>query len=523
MKSTLKDLTQPFLLLIAVNICAVFSLPILPIDETRYLSVAWEMWNEHSFLVPFLNGIAYAHKPPLLFWLMHAGWSVFGVNSVTPRLTILLFSLMSVVLVYLTSLRLWPSNKKAATFSSLLFASTFVWAAWSCVIMFDVVLTFWILLGTLGVLLAADGRRSGWVLLIVGLAGGLLTKGPAVWVYLVPLSLVAPRWRTRSAGKWVGMVLFSIFIGLLIALLWVVPAVIAGGEEYRHAILWGQTAKRMVSSFAHRRPIWWYLPILPVLFLPWVLFRPIYASLRAQKSDSSVRFCLAWIALPFLAFSLISGKQVHYLIPLIPAGVLLAGHNLSKCKDDTRRVRARLIGGVYILSGLIGFVLPFISMGGDVGTLPAGSTRIVSIGLMAAGLWLLIHRFNSVMSAVRTIAAATALVICLAFLHVRTGILKSYEITPVAQRIQQELSTGRPVAHVGKYHGQYQFLGRLTQALPVISQAQIGAFSAKNPAALFVSYIRDDTSSLPDNAIIHYSQRYRGKTVILWDIPEESN
>ncbi|VAW80265.1 Polymyxin resistance protein ArnT, undecaprenyl phosphate-alpha-L-Ara4N transferase; Melittin resistance protein PqaB, partial [hydrothermal vent metagenome] len=35
--------------------------PLLPVDETRYLSVAWEMWWRGDFLVPYLNGEAYHH------------------------------------------------------------------------------------------------------------------------------------------------------------------------------------------------------------------------------------------------------------------------------------------------------------------------------------------------------------------------------------------------------------------------------------------------------------------------------
>ena len=52
----------------------------IPIDETRYLSVAWEMWLRGDFLVPYLNGHTYSHKPPLLFWLFESGWAIFGVN-----------------------------------------------------------------------------------------------------------------------------------------------------------------------------------------------------------------------------------------------------------------------------------------------------------------------------------------------------------------------------------------------------------------------------------------------------------
>ncbi|HHB76580.1 MAG TPA: glycosyltransferase, partial [Desulfobulbus sp.] len=48
-------------------ITALLCRPPLPIDETRYLSVAWEMWQNHQFLVPHINGLPYSHKPPLLF------------------------------------------------------------------------------------------------------------------------------------------------------------------------------------------------------------------------------------------------------------------------------------------------------------------------------------------------------------------------------------------------------------------------------------------------------------------------
>ena len=46
----------------------------MPVDETRYLAVAWDMWREGNFLVPHLNGEPYSHKPPLLFWLIHLAY-----------------------------------------------------------------------------------------------------------------------------------------------------------------------------------------------------------------------------------------------------------------------------------------------------------------------------------------------------------------------------------------------------------------------------------------------------------------
>ena len=58
--------------------------PLLPIDETRYLSVAWEMWQSHDPLHLTKNGELYTHKTPLLFAMINLVWFVTGVTNL-PR------------------------------------------------------------------------------------------------------------------------------------------------------------------------------------------------------------------------------------------------------------------------------------------------------------------------------------------------------------------------------------------------------------------------------------------------------
>ena len=50
-----------------VCIAGVLLRPLAPIDETRYLAVAWEMWLSGDYFVPTRNFELYTHKPPLLF------------------------------------------------------------------------------------------------------------------------------------------------------------------------------------------------------------------------------------------------------------------------------------------------------------------------------------------------------------------------------------------------------------------------------------------------------------------------
>jgi 4-amino-4-deoxy-L-arabinose transferase-like glycosyltransferase len=94
-------------ILIAVSL---YSRPLLPIDETRYAAVAWEMWFRNDFLVPHLNGESYSHKPPLLFWLIALSWKLFGVNEMSLRLISPLFSLAALYLSGSIARVLWPDR-----------------------------------------------------------------------------------------------------------------------------------------------------------------------------------------------------------------------------------------------------------------------------------------------------------------------------------------------------------------------------------------------------------------------------
>jgi 4-amino-4-deoxy-L-arabinose transferase-like glycosyltransferase len=525
MKQMFKDLKLPLLLLVLMSLCATLAIPITPIDETRYVSVAWEMWNGHSFLVPHLNGAPYSHKPPLLFWLMHAGWALFGVNDFTPRLIPGIFSILCLFLTYRISLRIWPEDRKTAATAALILAGTALWDAWSVAIMFDMVLTFWILLGLLGTLRAAEKQRGGWLMLIAGMAGGLLTKGPAVFVYLLSIPLFRFWWDARKENparvKWVLAILGAAALGFAIALCWAIPAAFAGGEEYRHAILWGQTVDRMTSSFAHRRPFWWYLPIVPLFFFPWILFRPSYAKLTLKPTDTGTRFCTAWLALPLLIFSLISGKQIHYLIPFIPAGALLIGRNIARADELAGKTSVKILGGLFLLFGAAAWIAPYVNLGGDVGVMEHGDTLFASIGLLISGTLLLFLPFRTVGDSVRRIVLCLTLVLVCSLVEARKNFLDDYELKETSAFIKTKMDAGYSVAHTGKYHGQYQFLGRLNQPITVLNgrENDIFSFSSDHPTALFISYQRKGENKLPPDALVRFTHEYRGKYVLLWEFP----
>ncbi len=154
------SLVLALLLLAALTAVAMLSRPLTPIDETRYVSVAWEMWLRGDFLVPFKNGEPYSHKPPLMMWMFQAGWAVFGVNDWWPRLVSPLFSAGGLLLTMGLAGRLWPDRPGLGGQAVLILASSLLWTIFSTSAMFDVILAFFVLLGMHGTLMAADGKSG---------------------------------------------------------------------------------------------------------------------------------------------------------------------------------------------------------------------------------------------------------------------------------------------------------------------------------------------------------------------------
>ena len=336
-------------------ISALISRPILPVDETRYISVAWEMWLRDNFLVPHLNGATYSHKPPLLFWLINAGWGIFGLNDISPRLVAPLFGLGCLLMTSLLSRRLWPDSS-AYILAPFLLLGCYYWGLYTTLTMFDLILAFWTLVGLSGLVVVWRGSVwRGWLTFGCAIGFGVLSKGPVILVYLLPSAFLAPYWGVGESrpswARWYLGMIGGVLLGAGMALAWALPAGDAGGEAYKNAILWGQSAGRMVKSFAHQKPIWWYLAILPGLMLPWLIWPSLLRNLwrkfndwrisgrssgggRERIPDAGLRLTLVWSLSALVIFSFISGKQPHYLLPMFPAMALGGAFLISKLKSD---------------------------------------------------------------------------------------------------------------------------------------------------------------------------------------------
>src|ERR1700733_16105659 len=74
------------ILIFAVYLFALGTIPLIGPDEPRYAEVAREMYASRDWITPTLGGYHWFEKPALLYWMQATAYSVFGVSEFSARL-----------------------------------------------------------------------------------------------------------------------------------------------------------------------------------------------------------------------------------------------------------------------------------------------------------------------------------------------------------------------------------------------------------------------------------------------------
>ncbi|WP_135081698.1 glycosyltransferase family 39 protein [Terasakiella sp. SH-1] len=514
------------LLWIVLVATAIYTRPALPVDETRYLAVAWEMWLRGDYIVPHLNGETYSHKPPLLFWLMNLGWAIFGVNDWWPPMVAPLFALACLFLTRAMAQKLWPEEKLIADLSPIILLGAVFWTIFTTVTMFDMLVAACTLWGLLGLLMVwRDGDSKGWWHLALAIGFGVLAKGPVILLQILPIALLLPLWdverRIENRKKWYRNILLSVLGGAVIGLSWAIPAGIMGGEEYRNAIFWGQTAGRVVKSFAHARPWWWYLAVIGPLLLPWViwptLWKAAWAGGKKLLAESQVRFCLLWFIPIFIAFSLISGKQLHYLLPIFPAFAFVLARLLVKEEIAVSRVDRLLPAGFVIVLGLAVMTAPHLGLRKfpDWATDLPTAWFILPIGL---ALYVIVRPLKTQCGAILSLTSMmTGLVVAIHMLFA-PYLGSAFNLRGLSVELKKMQDAGYDVAFVAKYHGTFQYLGRLEKPIAELSTERghpMMEWLHAHPRSKVITLWKQPA---PDHPAVDYVQNFRGNNMIVFDV-----
>ncbi|HEX8776941.1 MAG TPA: glycosyltransferase family 39 protein, partial [Rhodanobacter sp.] len=438
----------------------VFFLHPLAVDETRYLAAAWNMHVSGQWLVPRLDGLPYPEKAPLLFWLINLAWSLAGVHAWVARLLELLIA--AATLPLLASL-----GRRLGLDRSSLQAAAWLWlgcaavALYADAVMFDMLLALCTLAAwRFTAMLAGRNRLAGSVLLALALGAGILVKGPVALLVGGLPALLAPLWVPEARTRMPAFYLYvsgAFILAIAMALAWAIPAARAGGPAYADAIFLRQTMGRVVHSFAHPHPWWWYLPILPAMLLPWSLAitRDANTACVTAADAATMRFAAVAFIPSFIVLSLVSGKQPHYLLPILPPLALVAG---SRFGAGRWRVAGWRLGLVLIATGTT------MAIGMD-RLAPATGLETGLLGAVMAILGMLYLRRHGQAPPVSLATMGVLATLTLCKLAFAISLAPRYDMRTVAARIATAQHAGVPLLYAGTQYGLFTFAGRLTQPI----------------------------------------------------------
>mgnify|MGYP001040776575 CR=1 FL=1 len=524
----------------AMALLAIFSHGPMPMFSTRTLAVAWEMWAHGHWLVPYINGEPYSEKVPLLFWMIHAGWAVFGVNDVWPRLLEVLFGGTQLVLASVLAGRLFPARPwvaKATPWLLMGFAYAFLFGLQ---IMYEVLLVVWVLAALLTLTPTATRAEPRWWLFGLFVGAGLLTKGPVMALHLLFPLLFGPLWNDwarQNKARWYGFGVLGLLLGFAILLAWALPAGQAGGEAYRQRLFFTQTAGRVVETHNadlqnHARPAWYYLVFLPVIVfplsgwlrgivaLPTALFRkpwragtggaiacavvalvlllisaafahfpplaeklllilviaPLFVALMRQPLETGLRFLLVWLLPALLVFSLVTGKQLYYLLPELAGVTMLVAASVADLRERHKALATSYALGTWPLS--VGAFLLAIALFAMPSVVPsrfpdnmwltgmAPYARFFGVIFIVLGALLLLRGRGEM----RRLAFAGLIGTVSLNALFTLGLWYRYDLAPASQFLAQADAAGRPIGNLGvSYNGQYHFAGRLMHPIARIN------------------------------------------------------
>lgn len=340
-------------------------LPLIDPDEGRYIEIPREMLERGDFITPTLNYVKYFEKPVLHYWLNSISLLIFGENEFAARFAGTLCGLGTVLLTYYVGRKIY--DRRTALFSSILLGTAGGFLVLARINYTDMTLTFCLSAAFSFFLLAsregAEHKGRDYYLFYVFMALAVLAKGligivlpgGVIFFYL----LVTRRWSLLKEMR-----LFSgTLVFLAVAAPWFI-LVSLKNPEFPHFFFVREHFQRFLTKVHHRyQPPWFFVPILPALFLPWAAFIPgaLKKAWAERKAGGETVFLLLWAVVIFAFFSKSNSKLVPYILPVFPPLALLMGKWFDDAVDRLSvRRHAAAVGSLLVCLGIAGIVYPHV-------------------------------------------------------------------------------------------------------------------------------------------------------------------
>jgi len=307
--------------------------PLLEPTEARYAQIPAEMLSGGLWFNPTLFGEPYQDKPPLLYWLVMASYSLLGVCDWAARVPAS-FCAMATPWVAWAWLRATAGPRAGLLAAWVLCLSPRVMYYMGMLAMDGLVgLATISILASLHLAVTSPRWRLPFLALAaVAVMAGILAKGPVVLVGTIPAAFGA----VALSGKWRSAIPLACWLAFAIAssgaCFWLLDSASPG---FGQAFLFRHNVERFASPFDHSGPWWYHLPGLGVALLPWGPIA-LWAWWKSHKStpkpdDSGV---LAWLIISFaigiVFFSVAGSKRPSYGTAFLPQACMVIGILLDR-------------------------------------------------------------------------------------------------------------------------------------------------------------------------------------------------
>lgn len=412
--------------LVALSIAVMFAniggLDVYALDEAKNAEAARFMYESGDYVVPYYNGDLRTDKPPLHYYFMAAGYSLFGVNAFGARFFSSLFGVLTIVISFLFVLKHF--NTRAAILTSLVLIASLHFNLQFHMSVPDPYLIFFI---SWAYFSFYDAYKTGnrWQLFFFyfAIGCGLLTKGP-IAVALPGLSAVIflllnkdfklkTIWRMQPFG--------GLLLSLMVAFPWYYQVDRQTNGAWTEEFFFKHNFSRYSDAMEGHEGIFLitfaFVFVLGMLtFLPFV-FQSVKFAISNRKNEPLLYSLIAALVV-IIFFASSSTKLPNYTVPSYPVLAVVLGVYLSQI--DTRWLlnKWNKLGLILYSLLLIGFPIGiYYGLMGDPSLSHLSWLGIYFIILSAVGLYNLFIVFKSknVASLIRCNAAGWVATILLFF------------------------------------------------------------------------------------------------------------
>jgi 4-amino-4-deoxy-L-arabinose transferase-like glycosyltransferase len=312
-------------------------------DEPRYAQIAREMLQRRDWVTPVLQGKPWLEKPPLYYWQAMLAYSLFGVSDCTARLPSAVDAALMVIAIY-CFLRRFLSG--AQVDGALMTASAAGIIGFARAAATDMPLAAMFTIAMLGWFAWFEcGSRRYLAACYVFLGFATLAKGPVAPFLaasiLVLFAIVTKDYTLPRRTLWIpGVLLFC-----LTALPWFIAVQLKNPQFFRVFILQHNLERFGTNLYHHIQPFWYFVPVTLLALVPWTVLAAASLIQSGQtwwsKRDQPLPlegglnlFCVIWLLVPAIFFSISQSKLPGYILPSIPAATLLAAQYVRQQVTD---------------------------------------------------------------------------------------------------------------------------------------------------------------------------------------------